>query len=88
MRYTVASVDAIANGGCWEVNDLTQIGVIDLDANAIDDDQLILDILNEVGYTDNLTVDDTEIGGDDDLLMLIDSESGRPLYQLILDGIE
>ncbi len=85
MRYTVASVDAIHSREGWEINDLTDIGSVDLDATAIDDDQLILDILSEVGYVDGLTIDDTEIDGDDEVLTLVDFESGRPLYQLIAD---
>lgn len=84
MRYMVASLDVILDEG-WEINDLHPIGMIDLDSDAVDDDQAILNILNEVGYTDGLTIENTEIDGDIDLLTLIDAESGRPLYQLIFD---
>ena len=85
MRYKVASLDVILDEG-WEINDLHEIGVIDIDADAIDDDEMILNILNEVGYTNDLTTQDTEIDGDETLLTLIDFETGRPLYQLIFDG--
>lgn len=85
MRYTVASLDVISDGYGWEINDSHAIGMIDLDADALDDNDTILNILNEVGYTDDLTSDDTEIDGDIDVLTLIDFETGRPLYQLILD---
>lgn len=84
MRYVVASVDAITEFGGWAINDAREMGAINIDGVVLDDDQLLLDILNECGYTNDLTLDDTEIDGDGELLTLHDSESGRPLYQLIL----
>lgn len=85
MRYVVASVDAITEFGGWAINDAREMGAINIDSLVLDDDQLILDILNECGYTNDLTIEDTEIDGDGELLTLIDSETGRPLYQLILE---
>lgn len=85
MRYAVASVDAIVEFGGWAINDAHEMGAINIDARVLDDDQLILDILNECGYTQDLTIDDTEIDGDGECLTILDSESGRPLYQLILE---
>jgi len=86
MRYVVGYVDAIQEYGGWAVNDLHPIGVVDMDSTALDDDETILEILNECGYTEDLSVFNTEIDGDGDCLTLLDAESGRPMYQLVFEG--
>lgn len=86
MKYIVASLDVLNEGdGSWGINDVHRMGVININGLVLDDDQLILDILNECGYTNDLTVEDVEIDGDGEVLTITDFESGRPLYQLIFE---
>lgn len=85
MRYIVASLDTIlidADNG-WEINDQHQIGMVDISEEALDDDQTVFNILNELGYTDAITTDDYEIDGDNTCLTIINWETGRPTLQLI-----
>lgn len=84
MRYVVASVDVLGNEEIgWDVNDTHQIGTIDISDEVINDDQLILDVLNEAQYTDNVTVEDYFIEGDDSYMTVRSEEDGRPMLALI-----
>ena len=87
MRFAVATLDVVGNDSTgWEVNDQHQIGAIDISQEAAEDDQSILNVLNQLEYLDNATLEDVGVFGEDlSYLQVIDAMSGRPLLALILE---
>jgi hypothetical protein len=83
MRYIVASLDVIGDPETgWEVNDLHQIGTIDVTEDVLNDDSALLNVLAENGYTED-TSDELEFVGDDSELTLHYWTSGLPVLSLI-----
>jgi len=84
MRYIVATLDVVGQPEeGWEINDQHQIGVIDVTEDVLEDDESLLAVLNENGFTNDLTTEELEFVGDDTELTLHYWTTGFPILSLI-----
>ncbi len=84
MRYIVASLDVVGQPEeGWEINDQHQIGVIDIDESVFEDDEALLNVLNENGFTNDGSTEEFEFIGDDTELTLMYWQTGFPVLSLI-----